>query len=175
MSPSSANRVIRDADPDRDAAACAAIYAPYVAQTTITFELLAPDAAELAGRIRRAQQHHAWLVGSEDGVVVGYAYGGRFATRAAYDWACETSVYLAPEATGRGWGTALYQALLARLAAAGMRTAVAIVTQPNPASAALHHRLGFEPMGVFPRVGWKFGAWHDVAWLHKRLRDDDPD
>ncbi|SHG05635.1 phosphinothricin acetyltransferase [Jatrophihabitans endophyticus] len=163
---------IRDATP-ADAAACAAIYAPYVTDTAITFELDAPDATVFATRITAAQDAHAWLVGETGGRVIGYAYAGRYKTRAAYRWACEVSVYLEPGLRRTGAGRALYEALFERLVARGYRTAVAGMTLPNPASEGLHHALGFETVGVYRRIGWKHGAWHDVEWTQRRLVDGD--
>jgi phosphinothricin acetyltransferase len=166
--------VIRDATA-HDAAVCAAIYAPYVADTVISFETTPPTAAELAGRIASAQEKHAWLVLEDAGHVVGYAYGHAFAQRAAYRWACETSVYLEVGRRRTGAGRALYQALLARLAQRGYRRAIAGMTLPNDASAGLHRALGFEPVGVYRRIGWKDDAWHDVAWVQKTISmDEDP-
>jgi L-amino acid N-acyltransferase YncA len=159
---------VRDATED-DGAACAAIYAPYVTGTAITFEYEPPTAADLAGRIATAQQTHAWLVLEDDGRVVGYAYGGRHKERAAYRWSCEVSVYLEPGRRRSGGGRTLYAALLKRLAERGFRTAVAGMTLPNDASVGLHAALGFEPVGTFRRIGWKLGAWHDVAWVQREL------
>jgi phosphinothricin acetyltransferase len=161
-------RIVRDAT-EADAAACAAIYAPYVRDTAITFETEPPDAAEFARRIAAATARHAWLVLEDDGRVTGYAYGGPFKERAAYRYACEVSVYLERGLRRSGGGRALYSALLARLAERGFRTAAAGMTQPNEASAGLHRALGFVPVGTFRRVGWKHGGWHDVAWVQRDL------
>jgi L-amino acid N-acyltransferase YncA len=159
---------LRDATSE-DAAACAAIYAPFVTGTVITFELEPPDEAELSRRLADAQRRHAWRVAEADGRVVGYAYAGPYKARPAYDWACETSIYLAPTAQGQGLGTRLYVDLLDRLAGRDLRVATSCVTLPNPASAAMHRSLGFDEVGVFRRIGWKHGAWHDVAWFSKAL------
>jgi phosphinothricin acetyltransferase len=158
-----------------DAAACAAIYEPYVRHTAITFEVDPPTPAEVGERIAEASRTHAWLVLEQDGAVTGYAYGTPFKARAAYRWSCEVSVYLAPPQHRRGGGRALYDALFARLAERGYRTAVAGMTLPNEASVALHRALGFEPVGTYRRIGWKHGRWHDVAWVQRTLRtDEDP-
>ena len=165
---------IRDATPE-DGAACAAIYAPYVSETAITFEYEPPTPAEMAERIAKAQQKHAWVVAEDDGRVVGYAYGGQYKERAAYRWACEVSVYLEPGRRRGGTGRALYEALFERLVARGFRTAVAGMTLPNPEREGLHRALGFEKVGVYRRIGWKHGAWHDVAWVQRTLAStDDP-
>lgn len=167
---------IRDAT-EADGDACAAIYAPYVTDTAITFELEPPTPAEMAARIGRAGATHAWLVLEDpaDGVV-GYAYGGPFAPRAAYRWSCEVSVYLDRDRRGGGRGRALYVALLDRLAERGFRTVLGGMTLPNDASEGLHRALGFTPAGVYRRIGFKHGAWHDVAWTQRAIgpADDDP-
>ncbi|MEO5743212.1 MAG: N-acetyltransferase family protein [Terracoccus sp.] len=163
------NRVVRDATA-ADAAACAAIYAPYVTDTTISFETQPPDAAELGRRIEVAQARHAFLVLEEsDGQLGGYAYGGLFRERAAYRFSCEVSVYLAMSRRRSGGGRRLYDALLARLGDRGFRTAAAGVTQPNDASARLHTAMGFEPVGTYARIGYKFGQWLDVTWYQRAI------
>ncbi|WP_256793009.1 GNAT family N-acetyltransferase [Terrabacter sp. Ter38] len=165
---------VRDATPG-DATACAAIYAPYVTDTAITFETEVPDVAAMAARIETAQRAHAWLV-LEDatGAVVGYAYAGPFKERAAYRWSCEVSVYLAGDRRGRGGGRRLYEALLERLTARGYRMAAAGMTQPNEASGRLHAAMGFAPVGTYRDIGWKFGASHDVTWVQRRLGEPLP-
>jgi len=159
-----------------DGEACAAIYAPYVLTSAITFELEPPSGTEISARIAKALERHAWVVCQEDGSgLMGYAYGGPFAPRAAYRWSCEVSVYVAVEARGRGVGRALYESLLPRLAARGYRMAAAGMTLPNEASEALHRALGFEPVGTYRRIGFKDGSWHDVAWVQRALHDgEDP-
>lgn len=156
---------VRDATVE-DAAACAALYAPYVRDTAISFELEPPTAQEMAARIAAA---HVWLVAEEDCDVVGYAYAGEFKSRPAYARTCEVTVYLAQAATGRGGGRALYAELLPRLAACGFRVAIAIIALPNAASEGLHRSLGFETVGVLRGVGFKHGAWHDVAYAQRTL------
>ncbi|HST34662.1 MAG TPA: arsinothricin resistance N-acetyltransferase ArsN1 family B [Solirubrobacteraceae bacterium] len=163
---------MRDARPS-DAAACAAIYAPYVTGTAITFETEPPSEDEMAARIETASSSYAWLVLEDEGRVVGYAYGGRFHARPAYRWACEVSVYLETGRRRTGGGRALYEALLARLRERGFRIAIAGMTLPNEASVGLHEALGFEPVGAYRRIGYKLGGWHDVAWMQRRLLDED--
>lgn len=158
-----------------DAVACAAIYAPYVRETTVSFELKPPTAAEMAERIAAAQARHAWLVLEEEGRVVGYAYANRFSGRPAYQWSVEVSIYLERDRHRAGGGRQLYETLLARLAERGYRRAMAGMSLPNEASVAFHRALGFTPVGVYREVGWKHGAWRDVAWVQRTIRDgDDP-
>ena len=159
---------VRDASA-ADAVACAAIYAPYVTDSAITFEIDPPGPEEMASRIAQAQSTHAWLVAEDEGRVVGYAYGGPMKPRAAYRWSCEVSVYLEPGRRRTGAGRALYEALFTRLTERGYRTAVAGMTLPNPASEGLHKSLGFEPIGTYRNIGWKLDNWHDVAWVQRPL------
>jgi phosphinothricin acetyltransferase len=154
--------MIRDAD-QSDATACTAIYRPYVLDTAITFEIEPPTEADMARRIAAAVRSHAWLVAEADGEVFGYAYAVPFAVRPAYRWSCEVSVYLRTGRRRTGAGRALYRTLLPRLTERGFRVAVARTTLPNDASMGLHAALGFRPVGVHRRIGWKNGAWHDVA------------
>jgi L-amino acid N-acyltransferase YncA len=160
---------IRDADPTRDADPCAAIYAPHVEGSPVSFEEEAPDAAEMAARIARHGTSHAWLVAAREGEVVGYAYATAFNERPAYRWSTSVSVYIADDARGEGVGRALYEALFDRLRERGFRMACAGITLPNEASEALHESLGFELVGVNRAIGWKQGAWRDVGWYQLEL------
>ncbi|HEX5712476.1 MAG TPA: arsinothricin resistance N-acetyltransferase ArsN1 family B [Solirubrobacterales bacterium] len=164
---------IRDADPQGDAVACAAIYAPYVEATPISFEETPPDAAEMAARIERYSATHPWLVAVDEGEVVGYAYGCRYQERPAYRWAAEVSVYVAEERRGQGFGRGLYEALFERLRRQRFQVAFAGITLPNMPSVSLHERLGFLPIGTSPRIGWKLGRWHDVGWWQLELLPED--
>ena len=155
-----------------DAAACAAIYAPYVTDTAISFEAVPPTAEEMAARISTAVHSHAWMVLEDEGQVAGYAYGGSFHSRAAYRWCCEVSVYLEIGRRRTGAGRALYDALFSRLVKRGFRTAVAGMTLPNEASVGLHRAMGFEAVGTYQRIGWKHDAWHDVAWMQRRISSE---
>jgi phosphinothricin acetyltransferase len=163
--------LIRRADPARDAAACAAIYEPYVRTSAISFEDRPPSPEQLAERIERCQSSHQWLVAEDDDQVVGYAYACPHRERSAYRWAAEVSVYIDPEHHRRGYGRALYGDLLPRLGAQGFHVALAGVTLPNDASVALHESLGFTPVGVYRRIGYKLGSWWDVGWWQLSLRD----
>ena len=173
--PATTGALVRDATA-ADAAACAAIYAPYVRDTAITFELEPPSADEMAQRIAAAARRHAWLVLEHAERVVGYAYGGVFNYRPAYRWACEVSVYVELGRRRSGAGRALYEALFARLAERGYRMAVAGMTLPNDSSIGLHRAMGFQTVGTYQRIGFKHGRWHDVAWVQRPLvpGDDAP-
>ncbi|GAA1868110.1 N-acetyltransferase family protein [Myceligenerans crystallogenes] len=164
---------IRDAT-SHDAPACAAIYAHYVRTTALSFESEPPSDDEMARRIAAYGSSHAWLVAVDDDDVRGYAYGSPFSPREAYAWTAEVSVYLAPDAAGRGLGRALYEELFDRLRARGIRRLQAGISLPNDASLGLHRALGFEEVGTFRRVGWKHGRWWDVRRLQRDvLMDDD--
>ncbi|MEZ5077359.1 MAG: N-acetyltransferase family protein [Solirubrobacterales bacterium] len=155
--------LIRPADPDRDAAACAAIYAPHVDDSHISFEDRAPDATAMAARIERTQRAYPWVVAERDGEVTGFAYADTYKERPAYRWAAAVSVYVGDAERNRGTGRALYLELFDRLRRQNFRIARAGITLPNPASVALHHRLGFVEVGISRAIGWTAGAWRDVA------------
>ncbi len=156
-------------DNDGDAAACASIYEPYVSHSAVSFEIVPPDAAELARRIELNSVTHAWLVAETDGRIAGFAYGGSHRARAAYRWATEVSVYVHAAHQRRGIGRALYGELLPVLARHGLQVALAGITLPNPGSVTLHEAIGFQPVGVYRRIGYKAGAWHDVGWWQLEL------
>jgi phosphinothricin acetyltransferase len=160
---------LRHADPARDAAACAAIYAPYVTSTAVSFEDVAPTPEEYAARIERTARTHPFLVLEDTARVVGFAHAGPHRTRAAYRWAADVAVYVDASHHGRGAGRTLYTALLDLLRRQGLRIACAGIALPNDASVALHRAVGFEPVGTYPAIGWKAGAWRDVAWWQLQL------
>ncbi len=164
---------IRAATP-ADAAELLAIYRPCVERTTVSFETQAPTVEEFAGRIGKALAGWAWLVAEVDGRCAGYAYATSHRERAAYRWSVETSAYVHGDFHRRGLGRALYEALFPALAARGYCQAFAGIALPNEASLALHRAAGFEPIGVFRRIGFKFGAWQDVAWFQRQLREGLP-
>jgi L-amino acid N-acyltransferase YncA len=162
--------MVRHADPARDAAAIAAIYAPSVENGVASFEASAPGADEMARRIAEGSLTHPWLVSERDGAVAGYAYGAPHRSRAAYRWTVEVTVYVDERLKRSGVGRELYGALLPLLARQRYHLAVAGITLPNDASVALHEAMGFEPVGVYREIGHKLGAWHDVGWWQAFLR-----
>jgi phosphinothricin acetyltransferase len=157
----------RLADPARDAAACAAIYAPAVVDGFASFEEEPPTAEEMAVRMGAAQ---LWLVDERDGAVAGYANAGAFHERAGYRWAVSVAVYVDPARQRQGVGRALYSALFERLEQGDLRWAMAGIALPNPGSVALHEAFGFRRVGLFEQIGYKAGAWRDVAWYQRALR-----
>ena len=164
--------IVRLVDPDRDATAVAAIYRPSVEGGLASFEERPPDPAEMAHRMQRTLARTPWLVAEDDGgTVVGYAYAGTHHERPGYRWAVNISVYVADAAQGQGLGRRLYEELLAILQRQGFVNVYAGITLPNPASVALHEAIGMRRIGVYERVGFKLGAWHDVAWYGLRLTE----
>ena len=154
-----------------DAGPVAAIYAPNVTGSIISFESEPPDAQEMRRRIEGTLEGgYPWLVCERGGRVLGYAYAGAHGSRAAYRWSVDVSVYVDGEAHRTGVGRALYTSLFAALGLQGFYNAYAGATLPNPASVGLHEAMGFRPVGVYQKVGYKMGAWHDVGWWHLALR-----
>jgi L-amino acid N-acyltransferase YncA len=166
--------LVRDARPE-DAEPLLAIYRPFVVETTISFEIDPPSLTEFQERIYKALSGWAWLVAQVNGEVAGYAYGSWHREREAYKWSVETSAYIDATHRGKGLGRMLYGALMPRLAERGYCNAYAGIALPNEASIAFHRAMGFQPVGVFKSVGWKFGGWQNVWWWHLSIRETPPD
>ena len=154
-----------------DAVAILRIYAPYVRDTAISFETEVPSIDAFAARMEAICGQYPYLVCETGGQIVGYAYASRHRERAAYRYDADLSVYLSPACQGRGLARWLYGCLYEILLKQGLANVYAGVTQPNQRSMAFHLKEGFAPIGVYRQTGWKFGKWHDVAWLGKTLRD----
>ena len=152
-----------------DAARLAAIYAPYVVDCETSFEIAAPDAAEMARRIAAGSAFFPWLVFEGADGVAGYAYASAHRAREAYRWSVDVSAYVDGSVHRRGVGRALYGALFELLALQGFRNAYAGITQSNAKSIAMHRAMGFADVGVFRHVGYKVGRWHDVGWYARDL------
>lgn len=161
---------IRLARPE-DGEALSAIYAPYVRETTITFEYDPPTPGEFRRRVETTLTRYPWLVLEEEGELLGYAYASRYQSRAAYQWGAEGSVYLARDRRGKGLGISLYRCLMELLAEQGVRRFYACITHPNPASESFHRRMGFTQLGLFPQAGFKLGKWLDILWMGLPLGD----
>lgn len=153
----------------RDVPAIARIYGYAVRESVATFDVTDPPLSYWQDKLASVESGDRVLVVEDAATVVGYAYSTSFRPRAAYALTRETSVYLAPEAVGRGLGRLTYAQLLSMLRADGMHCAVAVVAEPNPASVALHESLGFALVGTLPEVGRKFDRWVDTRWYHLRL------
>ncbi len=159
---------IRDASTG-DGAALAAIYAPFVADSWVSFETQPPDAVEMAARIDSYGSSHGWVLAELDGVIAGYAYASPHRVRAAYATSADIAIYVAPGAQGRGLGRALYSELFDRLHDRSIHAVFAGIALPNPASIALHEAMGMVPVGIYREVGWKMGGWRDVGWWQRLL------
>lgn len=153
-----------------DAGAIARIYAPIVEQTVISFETVPPTEADMERRVSAVLAYAPWLVCGRGGDILGFAYASRHRERAAYLWSVDVSVYVDEACRRSGVGRALYTSLLALLRRQGFFVAHAGVALPNPGSVGLHESLGFRPIGVYPQVGYKLGAWHDVGWWQLPLQ-----
>jgi L-amino acid N-acyltransferase YncA len=162
---------IRLADAAADAAAVAAIYAPYVTDSIVSFELEPPSTVEMARRIESTMERTPWLVATAASEVVGYAYASAHREREGYRWSVDVSAYVRPDHHGLGIGKRLYGSLMAILRAQRFVNVYAGIALPNPASVALHESIGMRRIGVYERVGFKFGAWHDVAWFGMRIAE----
>ena len=154
-----------------DLARLTEIYNHYVLTSPVTFDLEPLSVEQRAPWFLEHAEtgRHRLLVTDEDGLVVGYASTSRFRARAAYDTTVEASIYCAPEAMGRGIGSALYRELFAAIAGEDINRIVAGITLPNDASVALHRSFGFVQVGVFSQNGRKFGGYWDVAWFERPL------
>ena len=152
-----------------DLEAILSIYAPYVLETTFTFEYEVPSEQEFARRMQDYQKTYPWLVFVRDGRIEGYAYASPFNDRAAYRWSADLSIYLAPDCRGRGVGRQLYECLMRLLAAPGVRNVYGLVTDPNPVSFGFHTHMGFHPAGCLANAGFKHGRWLGVNFLEKHI------
>jgi L-amino acid N-acyltransferase YncA len=161
--------LIRHADPDRDAEACAAIYAPSVRDGVASLEERVPAPREIADRIRAIERNWPWLVAELSGVVAGYAYASQHRERASYRWSADVTVYVSPDHHRRGIGRALYEPLLELLTRQGYHQACAGITVPNEASVGLHESLGFTAVGVYENIAYKHGRWRSVGWWQRTL------
>jgi len=151
----------------QDGAALCRIYNHYVTNTIVTFALEETSEQEMAAAISAASEKFPWLVWEDEGRVLGYALASEWKSRCAYRFSVETTIYLDPAAGGKGIGTLLYGGLLERVAAAGHHSALGGIALPNPASIALHEKLGFVKVGQLKEVGWKFDQWIDVGYWQK--------
>ncbi|MEG3083120.1 N-acetyltransferase family protein [Sphingomonas sp. PB2P12] len=160
-----------------DAASIAAIYAPHVLVGTVSFETEAPDAEEMRARMAASDGLYPWLVattgddGGAEGGVLAYAYASAFHKRAAYRFACETTIYVADAAQRRGVGRRLYAVLIDTLRAQGFTQAIGAIALPNDGSVMLHEAAGFRRTGGYREVGYKNGQWIDVGHWRYALNE----
>lgn len=159
---------VRPAEP-ADLVAVAAIYADAVHTSVATFDIEEPPQTHWQAKVDSTAVGDHFLVACDENSVLGFAYSGVFRSRSAYGRTRETSIYLAPAATGRGLGTRLFSALLDLLRKDQVHLVVSVVAQPNPASNALHHKLGFTEVGTLDEAGFKFGRYVSTTWFQLRL------
>jgi L-amino acid N-acyltransferase YncA len=155
--------MIRNARPE-DAEAICGIYNHYVLKSTITFEEEPVSVAVMRERILEVTRNLPWIVDMEEGTITGYAYAYPWKIRSAYRHTVESGIYLHGEFTGKGIGTRLYGELLRLLKEEAFHAVIGGIALPNPASIALHEKLGFVNIGRFREVGFKFGKWIDVGY-----------
>ena len=155
---------------EADVPAILAIYAPYVTDTTITFEYDVPTLEAFYNRFQMITVDFPWIVWEENGEILGYAYACRPFERTAYSWCAEPSIYLKPEAQGKGIGRRLYQALEELLKLQGYRILLALITGENHGSLRFHEKLGYRSAGELIGCGYKFEKWLSVFWMEKQLK-----
>ena len=154
---------------ERDLSQILAIYAPYVENTTVSFEYTPPTPEEFWQRFLKITEKFPWLVWEENGEIVGYAYACAPFERAAYQWCCEPSIYVRQDARGRGIGKKLYTVLERLLRLQGFRISYAIITSENADSLAFHEHMGYRHLAAFPGCGYKHGKHLDITWMEKTL------
>lgn len=150
-----------------DAKELLAIYAPYVEETSISFEYVVPSVEEFKKRIENTLKNYPYIVAETDGKILGYAYASRFKERAAYTWGVETSIYVKRDNRQGGIGRILYETLEEILMKQNVLNINACITYPNPDSIAFHERMGFKKTAHFHKCGYKLGEWHDMIWMEK--------
>jgi L-amino acid N-acyltransferase YncA len=159
-----------------DAAGILEIYAPFIQNTSLTFETEVPGIDAFSQRIQSYLKEWPWLVMEVNGRIAGYAYASRYRERTAYQWSVECSVYIHPEYTRRGFASKLYSCLFEFLKLQGFTTVYAVINLPNDNSVALHEQLGFEWFATYEKVGYKLGRWKNVGWWRLPLNEfsDEP-
>jgi L-amino acid N-acyltransferase YncA len=156
---------------ESDAQAIADIYNYYIANTVVAFEEQAISKNDILERMEKITGAGLpWLVAEDGGVVIGYAYAGKWNVRSAYRHTVESTVYLSNSSVAKGWGTRLYQALFDTLRHKSIHVVIGGITLPNPASVALHEKFGMKQVAHFPEVGFKFGKWLDVGYWQTELK-----
>ena len=164
---------IRNAE-QKDVEQILAIYSPFISDSAVTFETSIPSLEEFRKRIAKVQESMPWIVALENNKVVGYAYAGNHRQRECYQWTKELSVYLSPEAKGKGIARKLYDQLIAELKTLGINNVLAGITMTQKESIQFHEKYGFNKVGVYHSVGFKLGKWQDVGWWELKINDNQP-
>ena len=159
---------------ENDAQELINIYAPYITNTTITFEDVVPTVENFQQRIREISKDFPYIAAVDDnGKILGYAYAHLYGPRAAYAWTTEASIYIDHNYEGHGLGTELYKRLEDILKKQNVVNLLACITEENENSVRFHEKLGYEKVGTFKKVGFKFNRWLDVTWMQKTLNNRD--
>ena len=156
---------------ENDADEVLEIYKPFVLNTIITFEYDVPSREEFLQRIKTATAQYPWLVCLNGNKIIGYSYAGVHRYRSAYQWSCESTVYLLPQFHRKGIARILYETLFSLLRIQGYINVYAGVSLPNEKSVGFHRSLGFREIGIYEKIGFKFGKWHDVEWFQFQLQE----
>ena len=163
---------------EEDAEGLLQVYAPYVEDTAISFEYTVPSVEEFRSRIRRIRERYPYLVAEREGRILGYTYAAPFKERAAYGWACETTIYIARDAQGIGLGRHLYESLELALSSMGITNVNACIGVPEVEdehltnnSLLFHSHMGYQMVGRFHRCGYKFDTWYDMVWMEKIIAE----
>ncbi|HBV96019.1 MAG: hypothetical protein JL50_05235 [Peptococcaceae bacterium BICA1-7] len=170
----SITKIIRLVSED-DSASILDIYAPYITDTSITFECEVPTVQEFANRVRNISEIYPWIVCQADGCLAGYAYASRHHERSAYQWSVNLSVYIKNEYQRKGLARVLYTTLFELLGHLGYFSGLACITYPNPKSEGFHSNFGFKQVGVYHKIGYKLGQWQDVIWYQMPIREPSQD
>ncbi|MDD3413694.1 MAG: GNAT family N-acetyltransferase [Lachnospiraceae bacterium] len=148
------------------------IYQPFILNSSVTFEYEVPSLQVFTERVLDIQKSYPYYVAEKNNHIIGYCYAHKFRERNAFDWICETSIYISNDSIGKGLGHQLYDTLSNSLIEMGIHRMYACITSPNPNSIFFHKNYGFQELGIFPHAGFKLGEWHDVTFLEKILIED---
>jgi len=146
------------------------IYKPYVINTFVSFEYDVPSADEFLLRVQNNISEYPWLICLHGNKIIGYAYASKYRYRTAYQWSCESTVYLLPEYHRKGIAGILYETLFSLLRLQGFFNVYAVISLPNEKSVGFHQSFGFKKIGIYKKVGYKFNKWHDVEWFYFQLQ-----
>lgn len=157
----------------KDAENILQVYTPFVRETCISFEYTVPTLEEFTKRIEAISSEYPYLVLEQEGEILGYAYAHRYLERAAYGWDVEVTIYLGPQAQGKGLGVKLYSALEKLMTLQNIKNLYSCITGDNIHSIEMHRAIGYELVGTFPKAGFKHDRWLDVVWMAKTLGEKD--